>query len=319
MPVLGLVSITDRRWFDYLAGKAAATGGRLDEVNFWRPRNQNAVRAIGPGAPFFLRLAAPVNAVAGFGFFAHWKLVPFGLAWELFGDKNGVASFDELRTRIAAFRRGDDPAAPRAAPLGCVVLRDVTFLPEREWLPWGAAEGWSRQIVNDKSYELGAPPGAHLLQLVTQRARTPADLDGTDFRPLETDERAWRERRGVVREGQGTFRLRLIDAYGGRCAITGEKVLPVLEAAHIQPYLGPASNHIQNGLLLKSDLHHLYDDGYLTVTPDYSLRVSERIFSEYGNGREYLALNGRKVILPRGEALRPSREALAWHVENRYR
>ena len=52
------------------------------------------------------------------------------------------------------------------------------------------------------------------------------------------------------REGQGAFRVRLLRAYEGRCAITGEHTEPVLDAAHIQPYLGPGSNHIQNGLLL---------------------------------------------------------------------
>lgn len=60
----GLVSLTDRTWFEHLS-RLAGPGGRLDEVNFWRPRSQHALRAIPPGAPFFLRLKQPHHALAG--------------------------------------------------------------------------------------------------------------------------------------------------------------------------------------------------------------------------------------------------------------
>src|SRR5688500_12535123 len=70
------------------------------------------------------------------------------------------------------------------------------------------------------------------------------------FELVETDHRRWISVPAAVREGQGTFRARLLDAYGRRCAVTGERTEPVLAAAHIQPYLGARSNHIQNGILL---------------------------------------------------------------------
>ncbi len=95
-------------------------------------------------------------------------------------------------------------------------------------------------------------------------------------------------------------------------------VEPVLEAAHIQPYLGPASNHVQNGLLLKADVHKLFDAGYVTVTPDYRFRVSERVRAEYENGREYYALQGREIRRPVAEVAWPSRDALAWHGERKF-
>lgn len=312
--MLGLVSLTDRRWYDHLSGLAHVRGGRLDEVNFWRPRSQHALRVIAPGAPFFLRLKKPEYAIAGFGFFAHWHLVPFLEAWRLFGEKNGAPSLPAFREQIESLR-GSDPLRPGALPLGCVVLRDVVFLPREEWLPWGSAEGWQRQNVNDKSYELLAEPGRRLLALLEERTRRPPDLE-EGFRLLDCDRRRWREQSTVQREGQATFKLRLLDAYGSRCAVTGERVVPVLDAAHIQPYLGVASNHVQNGLLLRTDLHRLYDDGYLTVTPDYSLRVSERLREDWENGREYYALDGEALRPPRFEGHRPSRDALAWHAEH---
>jgi putative restriction endonuclease len=315
--MLSLVSLTDRRWFDHLSACARRAGGRLDEVNFWRPRDQHAVRSIEPGAPFFLRLKTPVNAIAGFGFFAHWQLVPFLDAWALFGEKNGAPTLSAFREQIRSLRRAD-PLEPGAAPLGCIVLRDVHFLDEVDWLPWGPAEGWSRNIVNDKRYGLDAQPGRRLLDLVQSRASQPPDL-AEAFRLLDCDTRDWRSHVVPVREGQGTFKLRLLEAYDSRCAVTGERVVPVLDAAHIQPYLGPASNHVQNGLLLRTDLHRLYDQGLVGVTPDYSMRVSERIHEEWDNGREYYALEGREVRPARAAALRASREALAWHMEAVFR
>ena len=80
--------------------------------------------------------------------------------------------------------------------------------------------------------------------------------------------------------------------------MTGENAVPVLEAAHIQPYMGPASNHLQNGLVLRSDLHRLYDAGYVTVTPDLRLEVSGRLREEFENGKAYYEMAGRPVRPP---------------------
>src|SRR6185295_7659618 len=130
--------------------------------------------------------------------------------------------------------------------------------------------------------------------------------------PVLNDERLLVAREVVAREGQGSFRLRLLDAYGGRCAITGEHTEPVLDAAHIQPYLGPRSNHVQNGLLLTKEFHALYDEGYVTITPDHQVRVSESLRADWSNGKRYYPYDGKPMIhLPADPAMRPSRDALA--------
>src|SRR5437879_8256493 len=87
----------------------------------------------------------------------------------------------------------------------------------------------------------------------------------------------------TLREGQGAFRVRVLDAYGRRCSVTGERSLPVLDAAHIQEYLGPESNHVQNGLSLRTDIHRLYDEGYVTITPEFRFEVSKRLREEFEN------------------------------------
>jgi putative restriction endonuclease len=99
-----------------------------------------------------------------------------------------------------------------------------------------------------------------------------------------------------------------------RCAITGEKTLPALEAGHIRPYAKSGPHEIRNGLLLRSDLHNLFDLGYLTVTLDYRVEVSRRIREEFENGRHYYALHGQSLaVLPRHEGSRPAPEFLQWH------
>lgn len=315
--MLALVANTDRRWYDFLS--SIASEGRLDEVNFWRPQSQLAVRAVSPGAPFFLRLKRPVNAVAGYGFFAAWHLLPMREAWRVFEQKNGAATFLEFLERISSFRNESVEVLARSPrPIGCVVLSHVRFLPPSRWIPWGEAEGWSKNIVVEKSVDLHTPPGDQLREVI-ERPYAAADEFAERFTLVDCDARTWSRVPVVQREGQGTFRVRLLGAYQNRCAITGERTVPVLDAAHIQRYLGPASNHLQNGLVLRSDLHELFDDGYLTVTPNLVVEVSPRIRQEYENGREYYRLHGsRLAVVPNRVAERPSLAALAWHAENVY-
>lgn len=116
-----------------------------------------------------------------------------------------------------------------------------------------------------------------------------------------------------MRLGQGAFRVAVIEAYHRRCALTGEKTLPVLTAAHIKPYVESKSHQVSNGLLLRSDLHLLFDHGLITVTPEYRVEVSERIREQYSNGRIYYALQGQTIALPDVIRDRPERELLEWH------
>ena len=111
----------------------------------------------------------------------------------------------------------------------------------------------------------------------------------------------------------------MTDAYERRCAVTGERTLPVLQAAHIKPYsqLGPHST--ENGLLLRSDLHTLFDRGYLTVTPEMELRVSRRIRDEFENGRDYYALERAPVRQPVAPYPPPARDYLEWHGDTIFR
>jgi putative restriction endonuclease len=95
--------------------------------------------------------------------------------------------------------------------------------------------------------------------------------------------------------------------------------LHVLDAAHIRPYAEGGTHSPTNGLLLRQDVHTLFDRGYLTVSPDYRVEVSRRFKDEFDNGKEYYALQGKTILLPENPLFRPSAEQLTWHNENRYR
>jgi hypothetical protein len=117
----------------------------------------------------------------------------------------------------------------------------------------------------------------------------------------------------VERRGQPKFRRELIKFYYARCAITGSTVLPILEAAHITPYLGISTNEVSNGLLLRADVHTLWDLGLIAVEPD-SLRVR---LSSTVNDPDYVKLAGKILTRPNNGSADPSPHALSQHSLNR--
>ena len=93
----------------------------------------------------------------------------------------------------------------------------------------------------------------------------------------------------------------------------------MLDAAHIRPYADLGPHRLENGILLRKDLHALFDAGYVTVTPSLELRVSHRIREEFENGRDYYALEGATVRTPLPPAPPPSPEYLEWHGDSVFR
>jgi hypothetical protein len=122
-----------------------------------------------------------------------------------------------------------------------------------------------------------------------------------------TDERERKLREIVARRGQPDFRNRLIAAYGRICAVTGCDAVAALEAAHIMPYCGPQSNHVANGLLLRADIHTLFDLDLLGIEPETrTVSVAPSIEKScYGQ------LQGCTIRTPVVAKAAPDRKALA--------
>jgi len=112
----------------------------------------------------------------------------------------------------------------------------------------------------------------------------------------------------TARQGQAAFRSGLLTAYQGRCAISGCQVSQVLEAAHITPYRGPETNCVTNGLLLRSDLHTLWDQGLIFIDDQMRLNITESL-----SGSEYAVLHMKEIFTPAQGYLKPSMAALKAH------
>lgn len=115
----------------------------------------------------------------------------------------------------------------------------------------------------------------------------------------------------VRRQGQSDFRRQLLSAYNGECAITDCDAREALEAAHIVPYQGVETNHVTNGLLLRADIHTLFDLYLISISPEtYTIGISSELLKT-----SYEKLNGQQMNLPAEEAAYPSKSALRIHYD----
>jgi putative restriction endonuclease len=305
--VRAYVGVTDGEWYRFLSARPT-----LQEVNFWQPSGSRGFHAVGPGEPFFFKTHYPHNRIVGGGFFSSPAQLHVSEAWELFREANGVESLEQMRARIGRYRRapigsGEDPV------IGCLLIRDVRFFPpDTDMAP---PPGFARNIVQGKSYDLAEPSVApyfqELLNLLLGLA-IEIDLSQPWHRsgPVFGDPRL-----APYRLGQQAFKAVVLNAYHRQCAITGTHIPPVLQAAHIRPVTSGGEHRLDNGLLLRSDVHTLFDRGYVGVDPNYRLVVSPRLRDDFGNGEQFYARQGQVIDMPDRRADRPQREFLEWHMD----
>jgi putative restriction endonuclease len=305
--VRSYVGVTDREWFRFLAARPG-----LREVNFWRPSGGGAFRALTVGEPFFFKTHFPDNRVVGGGFYSDFAAMTASEAWELFGEGNGAPSIEQMLARIARYRRA--PLAPGEDPvIGCVFIRDVSFFPPDETV--GPPQDFAANIVQGKTYDMASPAySPYFGELMQRLLGVHIDLDFSEpwhlQGPVFGDPRL-----APQRLGQQAFQAVVLSAYERRCAISGSKIRPVLQAAHIRPVADGGEHRLDNGLLLRSDVHTLFDRGYLGVDPGYRLHVSPRLREEFGNGDQFYARAGQPIALPARRADRPHAEFLEWHLD----
>lgn len=300
------VGVTDERWYRFLAARP-----HLNEVNFWRPSG-GSFRALTVGEPFFFKAHYPLNRVIGGGFFSGFTRLRISEAWELFGEANGAATVADMRNSVGRYRK--QAIGPDEDPvIGCIFIRDANFFPDASTV--GSPRDFASNVVQGKTYDLADGQTRDYFELLIHRLiGTTVDLDLSQPwhrpGPVYGDPRL-----APQRLGQQAFKAVVLGAYGRRCAITGNKVQPVLQAAHIRPLPKGGEHRLDNGLLLKSDVHILFDRGYLGVDPKYRLVVSPRLRSEFGNGDQFYAKAGELITLPEQRRDRPNREFLEWHLD----
>ena len=299
------VANTDYDWFAYLAAQP-----NMDEVNFWQPSGSSNFAAIQPGELFLFRLKSPRNAIGGYGVFSHSSNLPISLAWEAFGIKNGARTLAEMRVRVGKYRREPAPIH-KDYTIGCRIVVQPVFFSESAWIP--QPEEWGKSIVVGKTYATDEGEGRALWDAIMNAGES-----------VEILERVFAEERArfaqptliTPRLGQGAFRISVTDAYRRTCAVSGGKVLPALDAAHIRPYALGGTHEVSNGILLRRDIHSVFDAGYVTVDERQRFVVSERVKTDFNNGNEYRRLHGAETMVPLTLKFRPDPAALRWHNEN---
>ena len=298
------LGITDNNWFDSLRRNQIT-----DEVNFWIP-SAPARRHVEPGSLWLFKLKAPLNFIAGAGVFMHYSVLPLQMAWDAFGVGNGVPTVDAFRDAIMRYKH---PGADSwNTDVGCAVLDQVVYLPRELWIPC-----YTGSLVSGK-HMVSADDQAIVRQVLRNLELTPStpQVHALPFySPDYTPQYALRE----VRQGQGTFRVEVTDAYHRQCAVSRERSLPVLEAAHIIEWSDTHTNDVTNGILLRADIHKLFDVGYVTIDPDgYRFVVSKRLKEDYDNGKEYYELHGSHILLPENVNAWPDKERIKRHNTERF-
>ena len=173
----------------------------------------------------------------------------------------------------------------------------------REAVPIGVLHQVSKNPNRYRVFGLGLVTSIEELQFVIEGPVTIAgdykavtDQDAKiDVQKLQKDTRIKTLTEIYRRRGQGRFRETLLKAYDRKCAVTGCEIVELLEAAHIMPHRGTASDLVQNGLLLRADIHTLFDLGLLRISfEDYSIVITQQLRGD----PYYNELHGKKLRLP---------------------
>ena len=306
----GVVGLTDWDWFSFLKDR-----DDLDEVNFWRPSGMG-FKALKPTEPFFFKLKAPRQEIAGFGVFNRVVRLPVWQAWEVFQERNGVASQAEFLGRLSKLNSAGD-RMDLSSEITCIVIQQPLFFSRPDdWV--SPPDDWSKNIVTYKKYPLWEGEGARVWRDCLDTAQQ-----------LSAPQAIWEEESAEAekfgkpylvkpRLGQGGFAISVLEAYDGQCAVTTEHSRPALEAAHIRPYSEGGTHDTTNGMPLRRDVHGLFDRGYVTVTPERKFRVSKRLKEEFSNGKVYYALDGRDIVIPKDPELAPAVDLLEWHGDVKF-
>ncbi|UFS69481.1 HNH endonuclease [Geomonas sp. RF6] len=297
------LSPTDTNWFQFLRKRP-----EISVVNFWTPTDWNIATLHKGDYWYFVLKGSEPRKIGGGGRFLRYELISASEAWKRYDIGNGAASYDDMVGRLNAYRdKRSQETSDRDPKIGCILLDQCIFLPDlHQKTPSDYGLEFPPQIVKYKTFKTSpidlvkqAPPANALL----------AETDGDSFPSSEEDARKKTMASIVRRQGQPQFRQALMSAYGGKCAITGCDSSDALEAAHITPYLGAHTNTVPNGILLRADIHTLFDLGKITISP-HDFRV---ILHPELRAGHYSYLTGKMVSVPKDKTLWPARPALEKH------
>ncbi len=334
------LAVTDLKWFRFL--KNESQKNPLIEINFWKPSTTN-FKAIEPGTPILFKLK-DLNVIGGGGVFVSYQKNSLQSTWQLFGQGNGAENYQDFFKNIS----GINQALHDQHEIGSILLEAPVFFDvdtEAKDEVLNVPHSFAKNIVSGKTYTTDDIDAFDILNAyLTKRKRyleQQIQIKTTD--PLYSSAKTLFEwdihlasqlnelKNGQIpsghyeyltrgRIGQNIFRAQVLQAYENKCAITQEHTSPVLQAAHIKPYAQGGEHSLKNALLLRSDFHILYDQGYLGVDQTHSgtfhLIASPLIYDHFNNGVKYSARNEQAIFVPKDSKFQPSKEMLQWHLDH---
>lgn len=295
------ISPTDEDWFNLLK-----SNNHLNRINYWTPTPWN-LKKLMPGDRLYFMLKAPIRKIGGYAEVVKYENMSINQAWNTYGLGNGVVGLEELIFRTSKYKgkRTNQKNDDQNPVIGCIELKEAVFFNPKEYLtPKDLGVSFPNQVVKI-SYFHGDFPNL---------GEEIPDLPTSSFSLVESANKKQKLREVNQRVGQEGFRKAIYKAYDDRCAITGESCKDLLQAAHIQPYKDENSNHVQNGILLRIDLHRLFDTGLITIDTNYRIR-----FSSIFQSKEYLKYDGKKIRLPLHKQQCPSIQALEYNNKYKFR
>lgn len=292
------ISPTDINWFYYLRDNNFNA-----EVNFWTPTPWN-IKGLKIGDNFYFMLKSPIRLIGGYGEFVEYKNLTAEKAWNYYGFRNGRNSKELFISSIQKYidanskKFGKSKINTSTYEIGCIILKNCQFWDDAEFQQLEEKNiKFSNQIVKLKYFD-----------------------DSLDFLKTSNEVDSFgiingmREKIKILtntRIGQAKFKSSILKAYDGKCCVTGDETPELLEASHIQPYISTHSNHTQNGILLRIDIHRLFDTGLLYIDEDYIVHVSLNLTNEF-----YHKFSGTKINLPKNSNDYPSIVALKLKMNN---
>lgn len=244
--------------------------------------------------------------IVGGGYFIGWRIINAYDSWNVYGIRNGVLSYDDFIQEIIN-QGGNEDSFLNALLLSSNFIfanKEMILIPDE----FNAQCSGDLRTVISVNSEIGR----YLNKLVIKR-RAPHLRDFGDSWP------------GIYylaahlnsKYASNSFYSRVAAAYDFKCAVTGVRARPALEAVHIRPFYDAQFQSIQNGVLIRSDIHKLLNYGMMTFDyvndDELYLVVSNKLESIWAE--DYLYLNGAKVYLPQDRDLWPSRENVKWHQD----
>lgn len=246
--------------------------------------------------------------VVGGAYFLRWKYLSVRDAWDLYGVHNGAYNFDDFVNDIKQ-RGGNEDSTLSMAQLSHTFIfdtGDVIKLPHE-----------LDQYISERhqfTLPLSEPCGRYLKYRVLEIRDNYISNDGADWHGMYYAA-SHRNSKTYVAE----FQARVLNAYDFRCAISGVRAVPVLAVAHIQPFYDSKFQKSANGVVLRQDLYQLFKSGYITfIYTDRGQKLVAKVSSTVRTayGEDYMAYDGKELILPADRNAWPDPRYVLWHKKN---